>query len=376
MKTLLVIIDGLGDDAIPALDGKTPFTYAVHENLDKLEQNGAGGEVSICEEDFLPESLGCILRLLGVDQEDFPRNRAYLELLANGRDISEYEMVMRCNLVSVAEDGELLSFNAQGLNPEQMEEAAAIADALCNNIEFLHLSHYRNLLILDKDQEFLDNCKINPPHESMGENINNLLGDVREKSLLIKNFISESSKLLDKFTHNGVHYMLYPWGVSERTTMKTFEKLHGQKGGVVCAAEIVKGISIALSMANPEMLNATGDIDTDICEKASKTLELLQHKEFVLTHFNGADEAAHRHDFQGKAAFITRIDKEFFDAVLPAAPKPLKLFVCGDHVTSSISGKHTKGKVPFVACISGSEDLELPTISNYQDILKYLFEGR
>lgn len=49
MKTLLVIIDGLGDDAIPALAGKTPFAYAVHDNLDELEHNGTGGEVSICE---------------------------------------------------------------------------------------------------------------------------------------------------------------------------------------------------------------------------------------------------------------------------------------------------------------------------------------
>ena len=97
MKTLLVIIDGLGDDAIPELNGKTPFDFARHDNIDKLIKIGSTGFVSICEDDFTPESLGCILRLLGVEQRDFPRNRAYLELLAHDRDISEYEMVLRCN---------------------------------------------------------------------------------------------------------------------------------------------------------------------------------------------------------------------------------------------------------------------------------------
>lgn len=31
MRSLLVIIDGLGDDHIPALNGLTPFQYAEHK---------------------------------------------------------------------------------------------------------------------------------------------------------------------------------------------------------------------------------------------------------------------------------------------------------------------------------------------------------
>ena len=36
MRSLLVIIDGLGDDHIPALNGLTPFQYAEHKNIDTL----------------------------------------------------------------------------------------------------------------------------------------------------------------------------------------------------------------------------------------------------------------------------------------------------------------------------------------------------
>ena len=376
MKTLLVIIDGLGDDAIPELNGKTPFDFARHDNIDKLIKIGSTGFVSICEDDFMPESLGCILRLLGVQQGDFPRNRAYLELLAHDRDISEYEMVLRCNLVSVDKTGRLLSFNAQGLTAAEMQEAALIADAFCANIEFLHLSHYRNLLIMDKKQELLDNCLINPPHESLGANVYELLADLGKKSLLIKKFIDETEKCLERFNRNGIFYMFYPWGISERRKIPAFTRLHGENGGVVCTTEIVKGIARAMKMEQPDIEGGTADIDTNVVEKAKITLELLAKEKFVLTHFNGADEAAHRYDFLGKANFITRIDEEFFGQIVTKITEPTKILLCGDHVTSSITGKHSKGKVPVVACYLNQESMPNPSINSYQDIIKFLFEGR
>ncbi|MGE4588757.1 MAG: phosphoglycerate mutase [Acidaminococcaceae bacterium] len=377
MKTLLVIIDGLGDDAITELNGKTPFDYARHENIDKLIKRGTLGFVSICGNDFIADSLGCILRLLGVAQKDFPRNRAYLELLAHNRDISEYEMVLRCNLVSVDnKDGRLLSFNGQGLTALEMEEAAAIADSFHTNIEFMHLSQYRNLLILDKKQDLLEKCIINPPHESLGENTDNLLDDLKNNSLLIRNFIDKTKVYLQKFTRDGIHYMFYPWGLSERTEMKSFKQLHNKNSAVVCSTEIVKGIARAMDMAQPYIAGGTADIDTDIAEKAVWTIALLKEKDFVVTHFNGADEAAHRYDYLGKAKFISRIDKEFFKEIIAKITEPTKVLICGDHVTSSVLGKHNNGKVPVIACFLNKNDVKVPTISSYQDITNFLFEGR
>ena len=85
MTCLIILIDGLGDDPIPAWNGLTPFTRAFHPNMDRLIREGRISQVSICETDVVPESLTCILRLLGVPKEAFPTNRAYLELLAQNR---------------------------------------------------------------------------------------------------------------------------------------------------------------------------------------------------------------------------------------------------------------------------------------------------
>lgn len=60
----------------------------------------------------------------------------------------------------------------------------------------------------------------------------------------------------------------------------------------------------------------TADIDTDIAAKATATLNMLKEHDFVLTHFNGADEAAHRYDYQSKAEFISAIDEEFLEKII------------------------------------------------------------
>ena len=86
MRSLLMIIDGLGDDSFAAWQGRTPFEKAVHLNMDKLLEQGSLQELSICEDDLAPESCSCILRLLGVAKEAMPQNRAYLELLAKNSE--------------------------------------------------------------------------------------------------------------------------------------------------------------------------------------------------------------------------------------------------------------------------------------------------
>ncbi len=374
MKSLLIIIDGLGDDLIPAFGYKSPFEYALHENMDKLAAKGIRGNISICEKDFIPESLKCILRLLGVSPKDFPTNRAYLELLAQHRDITEQEMVLRCNLVSVDKEGRLLSFNGEGLTSAQMKEAALLIAQGPNNIECVHLSGYRNLLIADKNIEFMEKMAVKPPHESVGENIEELLFNLKDNSLVLKDFLIQAREKLHKLEKYDVHYELYPWGASVRTVMQSFSHNHGgMQGAAICSAEIVKGIADSLKMERPNLLNATGETDTDLQEKATATLQMLRTHDFVLTHFNGSDEAAHRKKYKEKADFITRIDNEFLAEILTNITEATKIFICGDHGTSSLTGKHLVTPVPFIAGIAAGVGSIKP-IKIYQDIWNFLYE--
>lgn len=378
MRSLLILIDGLGDDQIPAWQGKTPFEYAAHPWMDVVAASGGLGHCSICEQDIVPESCSCILRLLGVDKRDMPQNRAYLELLAHGRDISEYEMVLRCNLAAVDEAGRLAGFNATGLTPTKMQEAAAACDGVLKDIEFIHLSEYRNLLIMNKEAAVLD-CAVRPPHESVGEAVDELLEPLRQSSLSLAYLLKEANKRLAYLAHDGLHYILYPWGPSARQTLPSFTSLHGIKGGAVCKAEIVVGISRALGMETLIPPTATGDVDTDLRAKAAAALQLLASNDFVLAHFNGSDEASHRYDYAAKAAFITKIDQEFLQPLASRLQEPVKVIVCGDHVTSSVTGKHGDGCTPVVAGYLRSDLLQDKQCTrwqpqSYHQILNFLMK--
>lgn len=373
MRSLLILIDGLGDDPIPALQGRTPFAYASHPYMDALIASGGLSYVSVCEQDIAPESCGCILRLLGVAKQDIPHNRAYLELLAQGRDISEYEMTLRCNLAAVDEAGRLTAFNGQGLTPAEMRRAAAACDNVLKDIEFIHLSEYRNLLIMDKEADVLS-CAVRPPHESMGASVEELLEPLKQRSLSISYFLKETDRRLAPFAHNGLRYILYPWGASARQKLPSFSRLHGGlRGGAVCKAEIVVGIARALEMELYVPPQATGDVDTDIAAKAEGTLRLLQSNDFVITHFNGSDEAAHRYDYAAKADFISRIDSQFLQVIVQNYREPLRVVVCGDHVTSSLTGKHGDGCTPVAAGYLNAAPRPC-SFAGYRQILDFLMK--
>jgi len=168
--------------------------------------------------------------------------------------------------------------------------------------------------------------------------------------------------------------MLYPWGPSERKTLPGFQALHGLKGAAICEAEIVRGIAKGLHLTAPKIAGVTADIDTDIAAKATATLNMLKEYDFVLTHFNGADEAAHRYDYQSKAEFISAIDEEFLEKIINNIQEPLRIVICGDHVTSSINGKHNKNAVPVVAAQINTAAIPVK-INNYQDILTFLMRA-
>ena len=374
MTSLIILIDGLGDDPIPAWNGQTPFTRAFHPLMDRLIREGTLSQVSICEEDVVPGSLTCILRLLGVPKEAFPDNRAYLELLAQNRDVSEFEMVLRCNVISQDSGGRLVSFNGMGLTSREIGTMARQFSSLTPDIEFIHLSGYRNLLVMDRNENVL-RIQTAPPHESMGLPVEELLAELKSSSLAMKVFMQETDKILQQYNRNELTYKLYPWGASCRTEMPSFENLNGMQGALVCQTEIVRGIGKALKMEVPGLSYCTADTDTNIREKLAVTRNMLAKYPFVMTHFNGTDEAAHRHDYEGKAEFISRIDKEFLEPLLDTAEEPLRIVICGDHVTSSVTGKHTRGRGPVIAAETKAGHKQTGNIKTYRDIVDYLMKA-
>lgn len=372
MKTLLVIIDGLGDEKLPQLQGQTPYQAAQLPVLRTIAAKGTTGEVDICQQDFAADSLNCILRLLGLEKEDFPRSRAYLELLAAGEKLNKDETVWRCNLVRVDRHRKLTAFNGLGLSEAAMHDASLLIGQTQYKLNLVHLSGYRNLLVV-RNEKTVD---IKPPQDSLGENVDDLLKPIMDHCKTLKGFVKSSEDKLKYLQYEKKHYYLfYPWGPAHKEITESFAlRQGGREGAVVAQAEIVRGIGKYLQMDVPALEGTTGDIDTKLEVKLQATLEQLAGHDFVVTHFNGCDEAAHRCDWAAKVAFLAKLDAEFFAGLVKQYHEPVKLLVIGDHITSSVSGQHQSGPVPYVAAVINGEQT-IPPLHSYTDIWQFLYEG-
>ncbi|HEV3472464.1 MAG TPA: cofactor-independent phosphoglycerate mutase, partial [Actinomycetota bacterium] len=78
-KLLYVILDGLGDDALDALGGKTPLEAANTPHLDSLAARGKNGYVTTVGEGIAPESDIAVFAILGYDPHEHHTGRGPIE---------------------------------------------------------------------------------------------------------------------------------------------------------------------------------------------------------------------------------------------------------------------------------------------------------
>ncbi len=338
MKTILVIIDGLSEDKIHELGNKTPLEFACTPFIDKIIEQGNHSQRTFYPSHRQPDSLNCILAMLGVDERYIPQNRAYLEALASDISVEHDEVVLRCNLISI-KDGKMESFNGKNLTDEYMKKVSLNVKTT-GEIKFYHISGYRNLIVLKKSREIMSMKNI-PPHENVGSGMAEILSNFEHIEIL-KEFA-----LRNEFSKNGSSYMFYPWGPSEYSEIPSFHELHNKSCSCVCSAEIVKGIAKAMKIDVVPLKNSTADVSTDLREKSSAVLKEIKNHDVVIAHINGTDEASHRKDLAEKISFIEKIDREFMSELYNNADGT-KIIVVSDHQTSSLTGRHEKGNVDVI----------------------------
>src|SRR5437870_12811454 len=105
-QLLYVCLDGLADDPIPELGGRTPLEAAHTPVLDGLARKGAQGLVYTVGPDIAPESDIAVFAILGYDpREDHP-GRGALEALGADMRFADGDLAYRGNFAT-QQDGEI-----------------------------------------------------------------------------------------------------------------------------------------------------------------------------------------------------------------------------------------------------------------------------
>lgn len=364
MKYIIVLGDGMADEPINALGGRTPLQVATTPSMDFLAKNGKLGLLETVPNGFHPGSEIANLSVLGYDVAKVFEGRGSLEAASMGIEINHDEMAMRCNLICI-ENGKIKNHSAGHIsNEEAFELISYLQQELGDDIiSFYPGISYRHLLkIKNADKRIL--CT--PPHDVPGTSFNDVLikpqvEDAIETATLINDLILRSQELLSSHPINKKRILegkdpansIWPWSPGYKPSMQKLSDLYGiSKGVVISAVDLIRGIGVYAGLTPINVEGATGLYDTNYEGKVNAAIEALKgDADFVFLHIEASDEAGHEGDVDLKIKTIEYLDSRVLKPLLNALnviDDDVTIALLPDHPTPCRLRTHTSQPVPFL----------------------------
>ena len=104
MKYIVILGDGMADEPIAALGGKTPLMAAKTPVMDALAVKSEIGLAHTIPDGMKPGSDTANLAVLGYDPQKYYTGRSPLEALSIGVPLKDTDIAIRCNIVTVSDD--------------------------------------------------------------------------------------------------------------------------------------------------------------------------------------------------------------------------------------------------------------------------------
>ncbi len=369
MKYIIVLGDGMADEPIDELGGKTPLQVASTPSMDFLAKYGKVGTLETIPAGFHPGSEIANLSVLGYDVAKVFEGRGSLEAASMGIDIYQNEMAMRCNLICI-ENGKIKNHSAGHIsNEEAIELINYLQEELGNDmISFYPGISYRHLLkIKNADKRIL--CT--PPHDVPGIPFNDVLiksqtEEANATADLINDLILESQELLSKHPINIKRVSegkdpansIWPWSPGYKPSMQTMQELYGiKKGVVISAVDLIRGIGVYAGLEPIIVDGATGLYDTNYEGKTEAAINVFKgDADFVFLHIEASDEAGHEGDVALKIKTIEYLDSRVLRPLIDALSEineDVAIAVLPDHPTPCRLRTHTADAVPFLIYYKG-----------------------
>ena len=94
----------MADYPVEQLGNKTPLQYAKKDNMDYLAQHSEVGLVRTIPDGIPPGSDAANLSVMGYNPKEYYTGRSPLEAVSMGINLSDTDVAIRCNLVTLSED--------------------------------------------------------------------------------------------------------------------------------------------------------------------------------------------------------------------------------------------------------------------------------
>ncbi|MDD2474082.1 MULTISPECIES: cofactor-independent phosphoglycerate mutase [unclassified Methanoculleus] len=356
MKYVVILGDGMADDPLAELGGRTPLEYADTPNMDRIAREGRCGMLRTVPEGFEPGSDIANLCILGYDPRTFYTGRGPLEAANMGVALRDGEMAYRCNLVTVR-DGKMEDFNAGHISSAEGAELLRALDAALGKVRVYPGVSYRNLLVVPGAH----GAGTTAPHDIVGQPVAAFLPRGDDAEVLLDSmevsrevFADHPVNLRRREEGKTPATGIWPWSGGTRPSLTPFLEKYGLSGGMISAVDLLNGIARLAGMEVIRVPGATGFLDTDYEAKARYAVDALDRLDFVYMHVEAPDEAGHMGSVEEKVRAIERLD----EAVGIILDRPdTTVAVLPDHPTPVRCKTHTADPIPFAILGKGRDNV-------------------
>jgi 2,3-bisphosphoglycerate-independent phosphoglycerate mutase len=362
MKYVLILGDGMADYPIQQLDNKTPLQYAKKDNIDFLAQHSEVGLVKTIPDGIPPGSDAANLSVMGYNPKKYYTGRSPLEAVSMGINLSDTDVAIRCNLVTLSEDEDYTQKNMIDYSSDEIstEEARELINDVnrhlkSQDINFYPGISYRHCMVWNNG---LTGLNLTPPHDILEKKITDYLPKGENTKLLLDLMVKSYDLLKDHPVNKSrINKGLRPansiwlWGEGKKPLLSKYYDKYKINGSVISAVDLIKGIGILAGLKNVDVEGATGNIHTNFIGKAQAALkELESGQDFVYLHFEAPDECGHRFEIENKVKSIEIIDAQVVGTILKGLEKyeDYKLLILPDHPTPLSLRTHTPEPVPYL----------------------------
>ncbi|MFH1321553.1 MAG: cofactor-independent phosphoglycerate mutase [Bacteroidota bacterium] len=363
MKYIIILGDGMADEPIDKLNGKTPLMAANIPHIDALAARGRTGKLVTVPDDMPPGSEVANLGVLGYDVYEVLEGRGVLEAASMGVKLVPSDLALRCNIICI-ENEKIKNHSAGHITTE---ESHILIETLnkelgSDKIEIHPGISYRHLLVV-KDGSKEIQCT--PPHDVPGTPFrdvlvkpNNEKGE--ETASFLNDLIIRSQNILKDHPVNRKRInegknpgnSIWMWSPGYKPKMKTFGELYGiNSGAVISAVDLIQGIGVYAGFKIIKVEGATGLYDTNYEGKAEAAVRALNEVEFVYLHIEASDEASHEGDVDLKIKTIEYLDNRVVKYIVEKTnemDEDVAIAILPDHPTPCKIRTHTREPVPFI----------------------------
>lgn len=361
MKYIIVLGDGMADEPIEELGDKTPLEVANTPMLDELSKKSEIGLVHTIPDGMKPGSDTANLAVLGYNPRKYYTGRSPLEALSIGVEMSDTDIAIRANIVTVSDDDvpyeekTIIDHSSSEISTEDAEVLLdSVKAELQNEIYQFYLgTSYRHLLIWKKGSV----VELTPPHDVLGQTI----GQYLPKDELLCKMMKKSYEILANHPINierkkkGLNpaNSLWFWGAGTKPGLSSFQEKNNLKGAMISAVDLLKGIAVGAGMKVVEVQGADGTLHSNYEGKADAAVKVLTEEgfDFVYIHVEAPDEMGHQGSIDRKIKSIEFLDEKVIRRVkekMDASGEDYRMLVLPDHPTPIRCRTHTSDAVPYL----------------------------